>query len=159
MRSAEILERINALPKQRVRLMEVCGTHTMAIAKAGIKRLLPPGVELVSGPGCPVCVTPPELMDAALELAVSARYETDSTRLVIPKECFPPEFFWLSTGLAGEILQKWTNYQFQVAIFGDFSAYAEASKSLRDFIYECNRGTAVFFVPTRQEAEERLSQV
>ena len=53
----------------RARLMEVCGTHTMAIAKAGIKRLLPPGVELVSGPGCPVCVTPPELMDAALELA------------------------------------------------------------------------------------------
>ena len=69
MRSAEIIERINALPPMRARLMEVCGTHTMAIAKAGIKRLLPPGVELVSGPGCPVCVTPPELMDAALELA------------------------------------------------------------------------------------------
>ena len=69
MRSAEILERINALPPQRVRLMEVCGTHTMAIARAGLKRLLPEGVELVSGPGCPVCVTPPELMDAALELA------------------------------------------------------------------------------------------
>ena len=79
--------------------------------------------------------------------------------LVIPKECFPPEFFWLSTGLAGEILQKWTNYGFRAAIFGDFSAYTEVSKSLRDFIYECNRGTAVFFVPTRQEAEERLSQV
>ena len=68
MRSAEIIERINALPPQRVRLMEVCGTHTMAIARAGLKRLLPEGVELVSGPGCPVCVTPPELMDAALEL-------------------------------------------------------------------------------------------
>ena len=80
--------------------------------------------------------------DAALELAVSARYETDSARLVIPK-----------------ILQKWTNYGFRAAIFGDFSAYTEVSKSLRDFIYECNRGTAVFFVPTRQEAEERLSQV
>ena len=50
MRSAEILERINALPPQRVRLMEVCGTHTMAIARAGLKRLLPEGVELVSGP-------------------------------------------------------------------------------------------------------------
>lgn len=69
MRSAEIIERINALPKLRVRLMEVCGTHTMAIARAGLKRMLPEGVELVSGPGCPVCVTPPELMDAALELA------------------------------------------------------------------------------------------
>lgn len=53
-----------------VRLMEVCGTHTMAIAKAGIKALLPEGVELLSGPGCPVCVTPPETIDAVLELAM-----------------------------------------------------------------------------------------
>jgi hydrogenase expression/formation protein HypD len=40
-----------------VRLMEVCGTHTMAIARSGLRRLLPDGLELVSGPGCPVCVT------------------------------------------------------------------------------------------------------
>ena len=40
MRSEEILRRINALPAQRVKLMEVCGTHTMSIARAGIKRLL-----------------------------------------------------------------------------------------------------------------------
>lgn len=53
-----------------VRLMEVCGTHTMAIARAGIKALLPEGVELLSGPGCPVCVTPPETIDAVLELAM-----------------------------------------------------------------------------------------
>ena len=50
------------------RLMEVCGTHTMAIARAGIRSLLPAWVRLVSGPGCPVCVTPPEVIDAALEL-------------------------------------------------------------------------------------------
>lgn len=70
MRCDEILERINALPPVHARLMEVCGTHTMAIARAGLKKLLPEGVELVSGPGCPVCVTPPELIDAALELAM-----------------------------------------------------------------------------------------
>ena len=58
MRSEEILARINALPRMDVKLMEVCGTHTMSIARAGIKRLLPEGVELLSGPGCPVCVTP-----------------------------------------------------------------------------------------------------
>ena len=69
MRSEEILRSINALPAQRVKLMEVCGTHTMSIARAGIKRLLPEGVELLSGPGCPVCVTPGEVMDAALELS------------------------------------------------------------------------------------------
>ncbi len=69
MRSEELVERINALPRMDVKLMEVCGTHTMSIARTGIRRLLPEGVELLSGPGCPVCVTPGEVMDAALELA------------------------------------------------------------------------------------------
>ena len=63
------LEKIRALPRMDVKLMEVCGTHTMAIARAGIKSLLPEGVELLSGPGCPVCVTPAAVIDAALALA------------------------------------------------------------------------------------------
>ena len=70
MRSEELLLRLSALTKHRWKLMEVCGTHTMSIARSGIKRLLPEGVELLSGPGCPVCVTPGEVMDAALELSV-----------------------------------------------------------------------------------------
>ena len=73
MRSAErakkILDAIWALPPQKVCLMEVCGTHTMAIAEAGIRSLLPPAVKLLSGPGCPVCVTPPEEIDAVLVLS------------------------------------------------------------------------------------------
>lgn len=52
-----------------IRIMEVCGTHTMEIARAGIRGLLPAGVRLVSGPGCPVCVTPPGTIDAVLELS------------------------------------------------------------------------------------------
>ena len=51
------------------RIMEVCGSHTMAIARFGLRDLLPPNVTLVSGPGCPVCVTPPGYLDAAIELA------------------------------------------------------------------------------------------
>jgi hydrogenase expression/formation protein HypD len=51
---------------RRIRLMEVCGTHTVAIFKAGIRQLLPENVELVSGPGCPVCVTPNEYLDMAI---------------------------------------------------------------------------------------------
>ena len=71
MPSAEkILEAIRALDPEPVKLMEVCGTHTMAIAKAGIKSLLPPQVELLSGPGCPVCVTPAEIIDQILDLAM-----------------------------------------------------------------------------------------
>lgn len=65
----EAAERIKALPLGDIRLMEVCGTHTMAIARAGIKRMLPENVKLLSGPGCPVCVTPPEVIDAILELS------------------------------------------------------------------------------------------
>ena len=64
------LEKIRALPPRRAVLMEVCGTHTMSIARAGIKTLLPEGVELLSGPGCPVCVTPAEVIDAVLALAM-----------------------------------------------------------------------------------------
>lgn len=52
-----------------VRFMEVCGTHTMAIAQFGLKALLPDTVRLVSGPGCPVCVTPLSYLDHALALA------------------------------------------------------------------------------------------
>ena len=49
--------------------MEVCGTHTMAIASSGIKSLLPKNINLISGPGCPVCVTPAGIIDSAIELA------------------------------------------------------------------------------------------
>jgi len=52
-----------------VKLMEVCGTHTMAAFRSGLRQLLPESVRLVSGPGCPVCVTDPSYIDAAIDLA------------------------------------------------------------------------------------------
>lgn len=52
-----------------IRLMEVCGTHTMSIARTGIKKVLPDNVSLISGPGCPVCVTTQEQIDAVVGLA------------------------------------------------------------------------------------------
>jgi len=55
--------------KNKIKLMEVCGTHTMAIARSGIKKLLPKEIELISGPGCPVCVTPQHDIDKAIEAA------------------------------------------------------------------------------------------
>jgi len=58
-----------AVQGRRARLMEVCGTHTMAIARHGIRDLLPPQVDLVSGPGCPVCVTDAGYLDAAIDLS------------------------------------------------------------------------------------------
>lgn len=52
-----------------ITLMEVCGTHTHAVAAAGLRRMLPDRVRLISGPGCPVCVTPVDYLDRALALA------------------------------------------------------------------------------------------
>lgn len=52
-----------------VTIMEVCGSHTQAIGRYGIRALLPPGIRLISGPGCPVCVTSVRDVDAALDLA------------------------------------------------------------------------------------------
>jgi len=73
-RAEKLLRAIHALPlADAVQIMEVCGTHTMAIAEAGIRSLLPERVELLSGPGCPVCVTPAEVIDAVLELAMDPR--------------------------------------------------------------------------------------
>ena len=57
---------------RRVRLMEVCGGHTMAIHRFGIPSLLPEQIELLSGPGCPVCVTPSTYVDRALETAADS---------------------------------------------------------------------------------------
>lgn len=66
--AAAIAEEARQL-SEPVRLMEVCGTHTMAIARFGLKSLLPEQVKLVSGPGCPVCVTPVSYIDHAIALS------------------------------------------------------------------------------------------
>jgi hydrogenase expression/formation protein HypD len=65
-----LAERLRDFPaRPQTKIMEVCGTHTVAIRRFGLQRLLPPGVKLVSGPGCPVCVTPDSFIDEAVELA------------------------------------------------------------------------------------------
>ncbi len=92
---------------------------------------------------------------SALDLMATVRYETNSSRIAIRKEAIAEDFFLLSTGLAGEILQKFVNYQMKLAIIGDFSCYP--SKPLKDFMYESNKGRHVFFVPSEEEAVRKLS--
>lgn len=70
-KTTALLDEMRTLVPGEIRLMEVCGTHTMSIAEAGIKTMLPAGVRLLSGPGCPVCVTPPQVIDAVLELSMN----------------------------------------------------------------------------------------
>lgn len=93
---------------------------------------------------------------SALELALSARYETGADRIAIDKKVIAEDFFILSTGMAGEILQKFINYHIKAAIWGDYSRYT--SKPLRDFIYESNHGRDFFFVETKEEAVRKLAE-
>ncbi|MDA8442200.1 MAG: hydrogenase formation protein HypD [Peptococcaceae bacterium] len=67
--SAKLIADIKAMATEPFKLMEVCGSHTVAIAKSGIRELLPPNIRLVSGPGCPVCVTDNSDIDRFLSLA------------------------------------------------------------------------------------------
>ena len=67
------LAALTPLTKNPAIVMEVCGTHTMAAARFGLKSLLPPGVTLISGPGCPVCVTAQSDLDAFLALGTEPR--------------------------------------------------------------------------------------
>jgi len=64
-----LLEQLERLVNGPLRIMEVCGTHTVAIFRHGIRSLLPAEVELISGPGCPVCVTPAGHIDAFVQAA------------------------------------------------------------------------------------------
>lgn len=94
---------------------------------------------------------------SALDLVMTAKYETGAERIAISKSAVCDDFFVLSTGIAGEILQKFINYHVKVAIYGDYSHYT--SKPLRDFIYESNKGKDVFFVATRGEAVQKLTEI
>ena len=93
---------------------------------------------------------------SALDLAMTVKYEAGTANLVLDKRLICEDFFILSTGVAGEILQKFVNYHVRAAIYGDYSHYT--SKPLKDFIYESNQGKNFFFVATKEEAIQKLTQ-
>ena len=76
---------------------------------------------------------------------------------ILRKEQFAMEFFELSSGLAGAVLQKFSTYRIQLVIVGDFSTVT--SKALKAFIYESNKGNQVFFVGSLQAALDRLAAI
>lgn len=80
--------------------------------------------------------------------------QNDCNDLIIHDTSLNKDFFDLTTGLAGDILQKFSNYQVRLAITGDFSKYP--GKSLQDFIRECNRGNLIFFLPSVEDALLKL---
>ncbi|WP_031517834.1 DUF4180 domain-containing protein [Desulfofalx alkaliphila] len=96
-------------------------------------------------------------VQSALDFMATINYKTGCNRMILNKSAICEDFFDLSTRLAGEILQKFVNYNAKIAIIGDFSIYK--SKSLRDFIYESNKGKDIFFLQDEKEAIEKLSKV
>lgn len=102
-----------------------------------------PGSDLIAGP------------DDILDLMAEARLN-DSGRMIIHEKSLHPDFFDLKTKVAGEILQKFSNYRMRLAIVGDFSEYK--SKSLLDFIRESNRTGTIFFVGSVEEALSKLNR-
>ncbi|HER25359.1 MAG TPA: hydrogenase formation protein HypD [Candidatus Atribacteria bacterium] len=65
----KIIRKINSISKTKINLMEVCGTHTVTIFRNGIRKILPSNINLLSGPGCPVCVTPISNIDEIIALS------------------------------------------------------------------------------------------
>ncbi len=108
-------------------------------------------IAVISGDGKIIVDVP-----SALDLAMTVKYETGAASIVLDKALVCEDFFILSTGIAGEILQKFINYHVRAAIYGDYSHYT--SKPLKDFIYESNHGKDFFFVATKEEAIQKLAQ-
>ncbi|GHB72637.1 DUF4180 domain-containing protein [Persicitalea jodogahamensis] len=88
-----------------------------------------------------------------LDLLANLYYQ-DFDRIIIHEQNITPDFFDLKNGLAGEILQKFSNYRVRLAIVGTFGKYPK--KSIKDFIAESNRGSMINFVSSTALALEKL---
>ena len=96
-------------------------------------------------------------VQSAIDFIMTIKYETNCSKIVLNKNAIIDNFFILSSGIAGEILEKFITYKTKFAIYGDFSKYT--SKQLKDFIYESNNGKDIFFVTNEDEAIKMLSKV
>jgi hypothetical protein len=109
--------------------------------------------------GVPVLVcdtdgAPVATVQDALDLIGGAFQHADV--VAVPAGRLDERFFSLSTGLAGEIMQKFVNYRLRLAIVGDISRHVDASTALRDLVYESNRGQQVWFVADLDGLDARL---
>lgn len=92
----------------------------------------------------------------ALDLLVDVYYQ-DMDRMILHEKNITPDFFDLKNGIAGEILQKFSNYRMRLAIIGTFEGYTK--KSITDFMFESNQRGQINFVGSVEEALVRLASV
>lgn len=88
---------------------------------------------------------------------LSAAWAADAALVAIPVTRLAPDFFRLTTRIAGDVAQKFVNYRIRLVIVGDISAYCAQSKALRDFVHESNQGPALWFVDDLAALEARLA--
>jgi uncharacterized protein DUF4180 len=89
---------------------------------------------------------------------IGKTFENRATLIVIPVECLNDEFFQLKTRIAGELIQKFVQYRRHLVIVGDISGFLAESSALRAFVAESNRGKEVWFLPSREELDDRLAR-
>lgn len=90
----------------------------------------------------------------ALDILANIRYLHDSSKIIIHKKNLCEDFFRLKSGLAGAVLQKFSNYRVQAAFVGDFKGYG---KSMEAFMLECKRGQQLVFTPDLPGALKALA--
>jgi hypothetical protein len=110
--------------------------------------------------GVPVLVCAPDgplvtTVQDALDLIGGAFTRSDVVAL--PADRLDERFFTLSTGLAGEIMQKFVNYRIRLAIVGDIAEHLAASSALRALVHESNKGRQIWFVADLDELDSHLS--
>jgi hypothetical protein len=88
---------------------------------------------------------------------VGEAWALDAEMVAVPAVRFDPTFFDLTSGRAGEFLQKLVNYQLRLAIIGDITAHVAASEAFRDFVHESNRGRHVWFLAGPEDLAKRLA--
>ncbi|MBO9543411.1 DUF4180 domain-containing protein [Caulobacter sp.] len=88
---------------------------------------------------------------------LSDAWSAQADLVAVPVERLTDGFLDLSTRIAGEVIQKFTNYRMRLAFIGDISARIEASHSLRDFVYESNKGQQVWFLNDRAALDAKLA--
>lgn len=83
-------------------------------------------------------------------------YYQDFDKIIIHEKNIIPDFFDLKTGIAGEVLQKFSNYRVSLFVIGEFDKYP--GKSIKDFIYESNKGRLINFVASLEDIKSRYSK-
>jgi hypothetical protein len=113
-------------------------------------------IETIRGKRVAFYEGPPIAKEMDANDIVGATYGLDVDVIAVPAESFVDDFFWLSSGLAGAVLQKMQQYGFRFAILGDISRFTAESPSLRDFVYESNKHGQTMFLADRAALEARL---